>query len=68
MATEVNNNAEVPSDQPYYEKLANEEEMYLEETEEDLRSRLISDARDDRTAPSIKKSFELPRQTQPDRD
>jgi hypothetical protein len=44
MATEANSNAASPSkDESYYEKLASKEEIYLEETEEELRSLLISD-------------------------
>jgi hypothetical protein len=40
------NSSDVDStyDEIYYEELASEEEIYLEETEEELRSKLISDA------------------------
>ena len=45
MATEFNSNTATATNADPYEKLASEEELYLEETEEELRSRLLSDGR-----------------------
>ena len=46
-----------------YEERASEEEIYLEETEEELRSRLISDTpQDDRPTPAPDTAFELYRE------
>ena len=48
MATEINSNAALAiNDDPYYEKLASEEELYLEQTEEELRSRLVSNGQEE---------------------
>lgn len=45
MAIKEDSNEVIPtSDDSYYEKRANEEEIYLEETEEELRDVLVSDA------------------------
>jgi hypothetical protein len=47
----------------FYEERASEEEIYLEETEEELRSRLISDTpQDDRPTPAPDTAFELYRE------
>lgn len=44
MATQGNCNVSVPVDNEFYlEERAREEDIYLEETEEELRSKLISD-------------------------
>jgi len=44
MAIESNSDEVVPTyNESYYVELASEEEIYLEETEEELRSKLISD-------------------------
>jgi hypothetical protein len=54
MATEISSNtAGATNDDPYYEKLASEEELYLEETEEELRSRLLSDGQDESSSPAM---------------
>jgi hypothetical protein len=46
MAIESNSNEVIPTyEESYYEELAWEEEIYLEETEEELRSELILDTR-----------------------
>lgn len=46
MAIESNSDEVVPTyNEAYYEGLASEEEIYLEEAEEELRSKLISDTR-----------------------
>lgn len=43
MPTEDIKEAEIPTfNEAYYEELANEEEVYLEETEEELRADLIA--------------------------
>ena len=68
MATE-RDKSEVDSTyiEPYYEEPASIEELYLEETEEELRSKLISDTpRDDRCAPALDTAFELYREEQAD--
>lgn len=47
----------------YYEERASKEEIYLEETEEELRSELISDApQDNRATPRPDTDFELYRE------
>jgi hypothetical protein len=52
MAPEANSDpAATSNDDSYYEKLASEEEIYLEETEEEVRSFLISDQQDGRSTP-----------------
>jgi hypothetical protein len=54
MAIESNGYEVVPTyNESYYEELASVEEIYLEETEEELRSKLISDTtEDDRPTPA----------------
>jgi len=43
MAIESNNNEDISTyNETYYEELASEEEIYLEETEEELRADLLS--------------------------
>ena len=44
MAINTNNDKSIPTDtEAYYEELASQEEIYLEETEEEVRAILISD-------------------------
>jgi hypothetical protein len=44
MPINTNNDKSIPTDaEAYYEKLASQEEIYLEETEEEVRAILISD-------------------------
>jgi hypothetical protein len=53
MTIESNSDEVIPtSNESYYEERARKEEIYLEKTEEDLRSELISDTpQDDRPQP-----------------
>jgi len=52
-------------DGSYYEKLACSEEIYLEESEEELRSELISDSpQDDRPSRALDDAYELYREAQ----
>jgi hypothetical protein len=52
MATDTDSNSAVPSnDNSYYETLAGEEEIYLEETEEEVSKLLISGPQDGRSTP-----------------
>ena len=52
-----------PPSESFYEERASEEEIYLEETEEELRSRLISDTpQDDCPNPAPDTAFELYRE------
>ncbi len=54
MTTETNSNAAITSnDDSCYEKLASEEEIYLEETEEKVRSLLISWPQGSRSTPAL---------------
>lgn len=54
MVSEIySNRAVATNDDSYYEKLAGEEELYLEETEEELRSRLLSDGQDESSSPAM---------------
>lgn len=54
MATQINNDtAAATDDDSFYEKLASREELYLEETEEELRSRLVSDGQDESSCPAM---------------
>jgi hypothetical protein len=64
MAIESNSNEVIPTDnESYFEERASEEEIYLEETEEELRSKLISDMpQDDRPTPAPDTAFELCRE------
>ena len=68
MATETNSNAAITSnDDSYYEKLASEEEIYLEETEEDVRSLLISGPQDGHPTPALDtavESYQIPEANQ----
>jgi hypothetical protein len=59
MATETNSKASITSnDDSSYEKLASEEEIYLEETEEEVRSLLISGPQDGRSTPALDTAVE----------
>jgi hypothetical protein len=60
MAIESNGDEVVPTyNESYYEERASEEEIYLEETEEELRSKLISDTpQDDRPTLAPDTAFE----------
>ena len=64
MAIENNSDEVIPTpNESYYEELACSEEIYLEETEEELRSRLILDTpQDDRPTPAPDTEFELYRE------
>jgi hypothetical protein len=68
MATEANSNASsLSKDESYYEKLAGKEEIYLEETEEELRSLLISDPQGGRSTPAEDtqvESYQIPEASQ----
>lgn len=60
MAIERNSDEVVPTyNESYYEERASVEEIYLEETEEELRSKLISETpQDDRPTPPSDAGFE----------
>jgi hypothetical protein len=64
MAIESNSDEIIPTDNEYdYEERAGEEEIYLEVTEEELRSKLILDTPPDgRPTPSPDTAFELYRE------
>ncbi|QNI32837.1 hypothetical protein H7849_02220 [Alloacidobacterium dinghuense] len=70
MAIESHSDEVIPTyDESYYEALASEEEIYLEEIEEELRSELISDApQNDRPQPDdgeeLETAFESYREAQ----
>jgi len=68
MATEINRNAAITSnDDSYYEKIASEEEIYLEESEEEVRSLLISGPQDGHPTPALDtavKSDQIPEANQ----
>ena len=70
MVTDINsNNAAVPSnDDAYYEKLASEEETYLEETDEEVRSLLILGPRDGRSTPAHDTAVESHRKPEADQE
>jgi len=58
MATNTNDDKSIPTDtEAYYEELAGQEEIYLEETEEEVRAILTSDDRGpSRTTPEYWRS------------
>jgi hypothetical protein len=68
MAMETNSKAANQSDDDaYYEKLASQEETYLEETEEEVGSLLISGLQHDRSTPALDtavESYQKPETTQ----
>ena len=66
MAIESNCDEVIPTyNESYYEERASEEEIYLEETEEELRSKLISDMpQDDHPTPAPDTAFESYREAQ----
>jgi hypothetical protein len=66
MAIENNSDEVIPTpNESYYEELACSEEIYLEETEEELRSALISDSpQDDRPTRALDEACELYREAQ----
>jgi len=66
MAIESNDGETVPtSDECYYEELASVEEIYLEETEEELRLELTSDTpQGECPAPALDTAFEWYREVQ----
>ena len=68
MATETNSDAAITSnDDSYYETLASEEEIYLEETEEEVRSFLISGPQDGHPTPALDtavESYQIPEANQ----
>lgn len=70
MAIESHSDEVIPTyDESYYEELASEEEIYLEEIEEELRSELIADTpQNDRPQPDdgeeLETAFESYREAQ----
>jgi hypothetical protein len=66
MAIENNSDEVIPTpNESYYEELACSEEIYLEETEEELRSELISDSpQDDRPTRALDEACESYREAQ----